>query len=185
MAVTKKPAPEARQRGKSCTSDILGANPNGHVKPKWAEHHKTLSMLRERYLGNRSAMYQSARETKVGASEDHIADAATDSYDRDWALAMISSDQNALYEIEQALGRIQEGTYGVCELTGRPIEAARLRAIPWTRFSARAQAELEARGTAKPRVTLGKLGALAGNGSEDEGAAEEGEELATAASQER
>ncbi|MFN7141747.1 MAG: TraR/DksA family transcriptional regulator, partial [Limisphaerales bacterium] len=47
---------------------------------------------------------------------------------------------------EEALHRIQKGTYGICELTGKPIESARLKAVPWTRFSLQAQHELETRG---------------------------------------
>jgi RNA polymerase-binding transcription factor DksA len=59
---------------------------------------------------------------------------------------MISSEQNALYEIEQALNRMKTGTYGTCELTGKPIPLERLNAIPWTRFTAEAERKLEKRG---------------------------------------
>ncbi len=59
---------------------------------------------------------------------------------------MLSSEQNALYEIEQALDRIKNGSYAVCELTGKPIEAKRLKAIPWARFSAEAEKKLEKQG---------------------------------------
>jgi DnaK suppressor protein len=86
-----------------------------------------------------------------------MADAATDSYDRDCALALLSSTQNALYEIEQALKRIKEGTYGVCELTQEPIEPERLKAIPWTRYCVAAQSQIEARKGAT-RVQLGPVG---------------------------
>ena len=88
---------------------------------------------------------------------EHLADAATDSYDRDWALGMLSSEQSALYEIEAAMDRISNGSYGICELTGQPIEAGRLQAIPWTRFCAAAQKELEANGALKRRTQLGEL----------------------------
>jgi RNA polymerase-binding transcription factor DksA len=89
----------------------------------------------------------------------HLADAGTDSYDRDFALGMLSSEQDAVYEIEEALSRIQAGTYGRCELTGKPIEPARLEAIPWTRFNAGAERQLEREGGVKharlgPRETV-------------------------------
>jgi RNA polymerase-binding transcription factor DksA len=97
-----------------------------------------------------------------------MADAGTDEFDRDFALSMISSDQNALYEIEAALNRIRSGTYGICELTGKAIEPERLAAIPWTRFSTEAQRELEASGSvARTR--------LAERGSWTEPSATEGE----------
>src|SRR5215472_4274583 len=97
------------------------------------------------------------RKRKLSSFSQHMADAATDSYDHDCALALLSSAQEALYEIEQALHRIDKGSYGICEMSGDRIEAERLKAIPWTRFSLAAQAQLEARGGAN-RIQLGELG---------------------------
>lgn len=79
----------------------------------------------------------------------HMADAGTDTYDRDFALSMLSSEQDVVYEIEEALTRIRDGDYGICELTGKPIEPERLEAIPWTRFSSAAEKQLERQGTVK------------------------------------
>ncbi len=76
----------------------------------------------------------------------HMADSGTDNFDRDFALSLLSSDQDAVYEIEEALKRIEKKTYGVCELTGKSIPKARLEAIPWTRFTVEAQAQLEREG---------------------------------------
>lgn len=53
--------------------------------------------------------------------------------ERDFALALLAHEQDALKEINDALDRIERGSYGVCEATGLPIPAARLRAVPWTR----------------------------------------------------
>jgi len=88
-----------------------------------------------------------------------MADAGTDTFDRDFALGMLSSEQDALYEIDEALNRIRDGTYGKCEVTGKPIEATRLEAIPWTRFSAAAEKQLERDGAVRktrlgPRETV-------------------------------
>ena len=69
----------------------------------------------------------------------------------------MSSDQDAVYEIEEALKRIEKNTYGICELTGKPIPRARLEAIPWTRFTVEAQAQLEREGALRQR-RLGALG---------------------------
>ena len=60
----------------------------------------------------------------------HMADAATDSFDRDLVLGLVSFEQEGLYEIDAALKRIEDGTYGICELTGKPIPWERLAAIP-------------------------------------------------------
>jgi len=151
---TKSRAP--RRLGKTSTLEILGATNGRRIQRKWAEHHRRLTELRQQFLEGRSAQTESAKQ-RLSTSTEHIADAATDSYDRDCALALLSSTQNALYEIDQALNRIAEGSYGCCELSGEPIENERLQAIPWTRFSAQAQAQLEARGGGG-RVQLGELG---------------------------
>lgn len=142
--------------GKTSTLEILGIRDGSKVLRKWAEHHRKLTELREQFLKGKTTQTESARE-RLSTSTEHIADAATDSYDRDCALALLSSTQNALYEIDQALNRISEGTFGICELSGEPIESERLKAIPWTRFSAIAQAQLEARGSGG-RIQLGQLG---------------------------
>jgi DnaK suppressor protein len=89
----------------------------------------------------------------------HMADSGTDNFDRDFALSLLSSDQDAVYEIEEALKRIEKKTYGVCELTGKPIPKARLEAIPWTRFTVEAQAQLERDGALRQR-RLGQLGTI-------------------------
>jgi RNA polymerase-binding transcription factor DksA len=89
----------------------------------------------------------------------HMADSGTDNFDRDFALSLLSSDQDAVYEIEEALKRIEKKTYGVCELTGKSIPKARLEAIPWTRFTVEAQAQLERDGALRQR-RLGTLGTV-------------------------
>ena len=68
-------------------------------------------------------------------------------------------DEEVIYEIEEALKRIERGTYGVCELTGKPIPQPRLTAIPWTRFRVDAQSELERYGAVQNR-SLGQLGTI-------------------------
>ncbi len=170
---------QPRPRGKSTTSDILGgASGNPVVPSKWAAQHRLLTELREKFTGQKLAGSEGGKGQLPTVSE-HMADAATDSYDRDWALAILSSAQNALYEIEEALNRIWDGTYGVCEVTGKPIEAARLKAIPWARFSAAAQEKLEGHGSAG-RTQLGEVGTYFSSG-ENVAADEDVEELKEAA----
>ena len=73
----------------------------------------------------------------------HQADAGSDAYDRDFALSLFSQEQDALYEIDEALKRIELGTYGKCEMSGKPIWHARLEAIPFARFTVECQSQLE------------------------------------------
>ena len=101
----------------------------------------------------RAALLQRIKRLTEDASEDmpgysiHMADAGTDSFDRDLTLGLASFEQEALYEVDEALQRLDDGTYGVCEMTGRPIPWKRLEAIPWTRFSIEAEVQLETLGT--------------------------------------
>jgi RNA polymerase-binding transcription factor DksA len=105
----------------------------------------------------------------------HMADSGTDNFDRDFALSLLSSDQDAIYEIEEALKRIEKGTYGVCELTGNPIPLNRLEAIPWTRFTVEAQAQLEKDGALRQR-RLGQLGTVDTTGGVEVDEEDEAEE---------
>jgi RNA polymerase-binding transcription factor DksA len=157
-------------RGKASTEEVLGNSgktlAQSRVSRKWEEHRLALCALRERLSGHNNTLGAEAKEEMTNFSE-HMADAGTDSYDRDWALAMVSSGQETLYEIDAALDRIESGTYGVCEITGQPIESERLKAIPWTRYSAEAQVELEDRGVVF-RAHLGELGSWPSTTEEEE-----------------
>jgi RNA polymerase-binding transcription factor DksA len=73
----------------------------------------------------------------------HQGDAGSDAYDRDFALSMLSKEQDALYEIDAALRRIDKGTYGICEMSGEKILKARLEAIPFARLTVECQAAWE------------------------------------------
>lgn len=115
------------------------------IDPKWAWHYRALVGLRERLLKERADHRQAAAEVLEPHSMD-IADTATDELDHDLVLSQLSAEQDALYEIDEALKRILSGTYGTCEETGKPIPAERLRAIPWTRFSKDVEARLEKEG---------------------------------------
>jgi len=105
----------------------------------------------------------------------HQADAGSDAYDRDFALSLLSQEQDALYEIDQALKRIELGTYGTCEMSGKPIPRARLEAIPFARFTVECQSQLEKQSKAsRVRQSVTSLFGL----TEDEGGDAEEEEAA-------
>src|SRR5205809_4284663 len=65
----------------------------------------------------------------------HMADMGTDNYEQEFTLGLVEKDRNLLREINNALAKIQNGAYGLCEGTGKPITKARLEAQPWARFS--------------------------------------------------
>lgn len=145
------PAPRPKAR----SAEILGdARMTFQPPPKWRKYNNRLVDLRNYLLNRRKGLSRDAAE-EVPIFSMHMADAGTDEFDRDFALSMISSEQDALYEIDEALIRIRDGTYGICELTGKKIEAKRLEAIPWTRFSAAAERQLEKEGGVS-RAHLGR-----------------------------
>ena len=76
-----------------------------------------------------------AEGSEASAFGMHQADAGTDAYDRDFALSLLAQEQDALYEIEEALKRIINGTYGVCEACNKRIPQARLEALPFARLT--------------------------------------------------
>ena len=143
------------------------------IKPEWTRYYENLLALRERLLHQMNGLAKETAEALPGYSL-HMADSGTDNFDRDFALSLLSSDQDAIYEIEEALKRIEKNTYGICELTGKNIPKARLAAIPWTRFTVEAQAQLEKEGALRSRK-LGQLGTIDNSGGSDSEAAEEEE----------
>jgi RNA polymerase-binding transcription factor DksA len=163
---TRKPAPRGKLQASATAAAILGrpvARPSATAEPKrikadWQKYYHRLLELREQLLNQMNGLAKESAQELPGYSL-HMADSGTDNFDRDFALSLLSSDQDAVYEIEEALKRIERKTYGICELTGKPIPRARLEAIPWTRFTVEAQAQLERDGALKSR-RLGQLGTI-------------------------
>lgn len=81
--------------------------------------------------------------SEASGSGMHQGDAGSDAYDRDFALSVLAKEQDALYEIDQALRRVDRGVYGVCEMSGAKIPQARLEAIPFARLTVECQAQWE------------------------------------------
>jgi DnaK suppressor protein len=181
--VNKKPVKKpngakSKPHGSATAAAILGIPAGGgskkvnhasfgqaKIKPEWTKFYQNLLELRERLLHQMDGLAKESAEELAGYSL-HMADSGTDNFDRDFALSLLSSDQDAIYEIEEALKRIEKSTYGVCELTGKTIPKARLEAIPWTRFTVEAQAQLEREGALRSRK-LGALGTVDSAGAVD------------------
>jgi len=178
----KKAPAVSKPHGSATLASILGRtsvseHPNGNakVREEWRPFYEHLMELREQLSRQMNGLAKESAQEMAGYSL-HMADSGTDNFDRDFALSLLSSDQDAIYEIEEALKRIEKDTYGVCELTGKPIPRTRLEAIPWTRFTVQAQAQLERDGALRQR-RLGALGTVDAVGmTETEGEEEEPEE---------
>lgn len=170
MKATTKNAHSSRGRrtGKSraahsARSEDLLPQPEdkqSRINPKWAKHHRRLLELRARLLEEKAVLAEEAMEENPTYSMS-MADAATDEFDRDLALSELAAEQDALYEIDEAIRRIENNAYGICEVTGKPIPEARLNAVPWTRFIAEAEEQLERQG-AVGHAHLGQVGSTKG-----------------------
>src|SRR5262249_19343135 len=136
----KKNRPSAHQR-----EGLIGRNNSDRkLTPFVRKQKEKLLQLRDAMVDSMAGVAQDTLRSRAEGSEAsafgmHQADAGSDAYDRDFALSLLSQEQDALYEIDQALKRIELGTYGVCEMSGKPIPHARLEAIPFARFTVECQ----------------------------------------------
>lgn len=161
-------------------ADILGFNPKKKQAPaddsedipeKFRRYYKLLIELRNHLTGQ---IDTHSEETLKRSSKDdagdlssygqHMADAGTDTFDRDFALSLVSSEQEALSEVEAAIKRIKDGSYGLCEITQKPIAKERLLAVPFTRYSAEAQKNIE-RNRHRSRTQAGLFGEMGEEGA--------------------
>ncbi len=106
------------------------------------QHFKELLLKkRAELVGDVSSIESEAlKKSRLDAAGDlssmpiHMADIGTDNFEQEFALGLMDSERKILAEINDALGRIGEGVYGICEGTGKPIAKARLEANPWARY---------------------------------------------------
>jgi DnaK suppressor protein len=107
---------------------------------------KLLEKRRE-IVGDMSSMEREALRSggtsNLSTLPIHMADMGTDNYEQEFTLGLVEKDRNLLREINNALAKIQNGTYGICEGTGKPIPKARLEVQPWARFGVEYQSRME------------------------------------------
>src|SRR5262249_26516108 len=135
------------------TEAILGRavkqeNPGGSqsIKPKWRVYYNRLLSLRSELVNDRESWKNQQLETQPKDRQQADAESATTIQLRDAALGRVESYEEAIDEINHALRRIEDNRFGICELTGRPIERDRLAVEPWTRYCITGQRELEQKG---------------------------------------
>jgi DnaK suppressor protein len=185
-----KPAPksaekkEAKSESKAPVAPVKNGRP-GPVKPVKLTpflklQRERLQLLRDALLDSMAGVAKDTLRSRPEGSEAsafgmHQADAGSDAYDKDFALSLLSQEQDALYEIEEALKRIEGGTYGICEMSGKEIPPARLEALPFARLTVECQAEFErTRKFQRSRAAVTSLFGLTDSESEEDG--EEAEE---------
>jgi DnaK suppressor protein len=115
------------------------------------EHFKQMLLeKRGEILANVNEMEdETLKKSRLNAAGDlssmpiHMADIGTDNYDQEFTLGLMDGERNLLKEIDDALQRVEQGTYGICEGTGRQIQKARLEAQPWARYCVEYARKLE------------------------------------------
>ena len=129
QAPKKKPAPVYTK-----TSEYLSSEE--------VEHYKQLLLDKmQQIVGDVNSIEDEAlKKSRLDATGDlssmpiHMADIGTDNYEQEFALNLLDSERKLLREIMEALQRIDEQVYGICEVTGRAISKERLEARPWARY---------------------------------------------------
>ena len=142
-------SPKSRRQTIESPAVLLGLNHRERkLDPFIRKQKEKLLQLRDAMVDSMAGVAQGTLRSRAEGSEAsafgmHQADAGSDAYDRDFALSLLSQEQDALYEIDEALKRIELGTYGKCEMSGKSIPHARLEAIPFARFTVECQSQLE------------------------------------------
>ena len=141
------------QSGSSADANAASRKPRSSKSPltkKEIEEYKQLLLLkRSEIVGDVSAMETEALTGGGSGSlsnlPQHMADQGSDAYDQSLSLDLAASQRKLLKEIDAALERIDNGTYGVCEMMGVPIGKARLNAKPWAKYCIEAARQMEMR----------------------------------------
>jgi RNA polymerase-binding protein DksA len=130
------------------TNKIAKNNKNGLTAAEIQKFRELLLAKRSELLGNVSTMEDETfkkERSELSSMPFHMADAGSDNFEQEFALDLMDSEKKMLKEITDALNRIGEGTFGICEGKGESISRARLNAIPWARYCV-ACAELKEKG---------------------------------------
>ncbi len=136
------------------------------IPEKWKKYYRKLierkNALQARINDHSQKAFRKEGKEETGdvsAYSQHTADIDNEAFDRDFAISRLSAEQEELSEISIAIERMKKGTYGICEITGKPIPAERLNKVPFTRFSIQGKLEAEKqRGLARRRKRANATG---------------------------
>ncbi|MEM7680874.1 MAG: TraR/DksA C4-type zinc finger protein [Planctomycetota bacterium] len=135
-AVQEPAAPDVPFDGPGLTDAELRKVKSGLGKRLLAKFRAQLLERRRELLGDLVGL-EAAHKASSGDLSNmpvHMADVGSDAFDREFTLGLMESERHRIQQIDDALERIEAGTYGVCRMSGKPIEHARLEYVPWTRF---------------------------------------------------
>jgi RNA polymerase-binding protein DksA len=140
MRRPEPPAPRALPIPEAVPTNGKPRKNQAGLSSKELEHYRDLLLEKRRELvGDMYSMESEALRTSGGTNLSnlpiHMADMGTDNYEQEFTLGLVEKDRGLLREINTALAKIQNGTYGICEGTGKPISKPRLEAQPWARHS--------------------------------------------------
>lgn len=120
------------------------------MKDEYAPYKKLLLSLREKLVGKVDYMQEEAlKKSRQDASGDlsnvpiHMADVGTDNYERELMIELIQNGEDSVRNIDDALERIEEGTFGICEACEKKINRERLKAVPYASLCISCQREEE------------------------------------------
>ncbi|MCS7033735.1 MAG: TraR/DksA C4-type zinc finger protein [Phycisphaerae bacterium] len=130
------------------TTDSKPKKNQAGLSPRELDEFRAMLLTKRReLLGDVTSMEREALQSGHGSNLSnlpvHMADMGTDNYEQEFTLGLVEKDRQLLREINHALAKIQDGTYGICEGTGKPIPRDRLRIQPWARFSVEYARQLE------------------------------------------
>jgi len=110
-----------------------------HVRQRLEDERARRLALVDRLRQEAADPVESGELSKV----DHPAELGTETFERELELTTLTIVEGELEDIDDALRKLDEGTYGICEECGKPIDEARLEAVPWARYCVVDQAKLE------------------------------------------
>lgn len=120
------------------------------MKDEYAPYRKLLLSLREKLVGKVDYMQEETlKKSRQDASGDlsnvpiHMADVGTDNYERELMIELMQSGEDSVRSIDDALERIEEGTFGICEACEKKINRERLKAVPYASLCVNCQREEE------------------------------------------
>ncbi|MFM7052410.1 MAG: TraR/DksA family transcriptional regulator [Planctomycetota bacterium] len=142
MSVAKKSKATAVEAPAAPTEQQIKSIKTKLSKKELDEYRSLLLAKRKQLVGMLSGMEDEALRSSGGNLSNmpvHMADMGSDVYDQDFTLGMAETERAILGEIDAALQRIEDKTFGVCQMTGKPISKARLDAKPWAKYTIEAE----------------------------------------------
>jgi RNA polymerase-binding protein DksA len=134
--VSQKPVRKKKPSGRT------SAKNRSYLTPQELEHYRAILLEKlQEITGDvhwleKEGLHKSRQNSTgdLSTMPIHMADIGTDTYEQEFSLGLMDSERKMVREILDALKRIEQGTYGICEGTGKPIPKGRLEANPWARY---------------------------------------------------